>query len=141
MDQQKPKHFLILKIIGLCAIALLVYAIILAITGFGDLESNRFMIGAMLTPFSLFIGITCTLAGFRPEIVKMRSKSMKYIQQENKQDLTEVASNTADILSGAVSKTAQAIQEGFEGEKMYCKYCGLKIGSDSKFCNHCGREQ
>ena len=141
MDEQKPKHFIVLKIVGLSALALTVYAIILAITGFGDFESNRFMIGAMLTPFSLIIGITCTLAGFRPEIAKMRAKTIKYIQQENKQDFTEVASNTADILSAAVSKTAHAVKEGFGEDKIYCKHCGSQIDSDSKFCRHCGKEQ
>lgn len=136
----KPKHFIIFKIIGLIGIILAIIGFVLTFVGFGDFESNNFMIGGFLTTFGLFIGISCLIIGFRPEITKMSAKSAKYIQQENKEDFRDIASNTAEIASEAISKTTTAIKKGLD-DKIFCKYCGEKIDSDSKFCNKCGKEQ
>lgn len=136
----KPKHFIILKIIGLIGIILAIIGFVLTFVGFGDFESNNFMIGGFLTTFGLFIGISCLIIGFRPEITKMSAKSAKYIQQENKEDFRDIANNTAEIASEAITKTTTAIKKGLD-DKIFCKYCGEKIDSDSKFCNKCGKEQ
>jgi len=136
----KPKHFIILKIIGLIGIILAIIGFVLTFVGFGDFESNNFMIGGFLTTFGMFIGISCLIIGFRPEITKMSAKSAKYIQQENKEDFRDIASNTAEIASEAITKTTTAIKKGLD-DKIFCKYCGEKIDSDSKFCNKCGKEQ
>ena len=136
----KPKHFIIFKIIGLIGIILAFIGFVLTFVGFGDFESNNFMIGGFLTTFGLFIGISCLTIGFRPEITKMSAKSAKYIQQENKEDFRDIASNTADITSEAITKTTTAIKKGLD-DKIFCKHCGEKIDSDSKFCNKCGKEQ
>lgn len=136
----KPKHFIIFKIIGLIGIILAIIGFVLTFVGFGDFESNNFMIGGFLTTFGLFIGISCLIIGFRPEITKMSAKSAKYIQQENKEDFRDIASNTAEIASEAITKTTTAIKKGLD-DKIFCKYCGEKIDSDSKFCNKCGKEQ
>ena len=136
----KPKHFIIFKIIGFIGIILAIIGFVLTFVGFGDFESNNFMIGGFLTTFGLFIGILCLIIGFRPEITKMSVKSAKYIQQENKEDFRDIASNTAEIASEAITKTTTAIKKGLD-DKIFCKYCGEKIDSDSKFCNKCGKEQ
>jgi len=136
----KPKHFIIFKIIGLIGIILAIIGFVLTFVEFGDFESNNFMIGGFLTTFGMFIGISCLIIGFRPEITKMSAKSAKYIQQENKEDFRDIASNTAEIASEAITKTTTAIKKGLD-DKIFCKYCGEKIDSDSKFCNKCGKEQ
>ena len=136
----KPKHFIIFKIIGLIGIILAIIGFVLTFVGFDDFESNNFIIGGFLTTFGLFIGISCLIIGFRPEITKMSAKSAKYIQQENKEDFRDIASNTAEIASEAITKTTTAIKKGLD-DKIFCKYCGEKNDSDSKFCNKCGKEQ
>ena len=70
----------------------------------------------------------------------MQTKSIKYIQEENKDDLAEIAETSADIVGEAITKTAKAVSDGFE-EKMFCRHCGERIPADSKFCKKCGREQ
>ena len=137
---KRPIHFLIFKIIGVAGIAAAVYGAVLAIRGFGDFESNNFMIGGFLATFGLFVGVACILIGFRPEIARMNAKSMRYIQEENKDDLSAIASNTADIMSDAVKTTASAVGEGMRATK-FCKHCGEKIDADAKFCPSCGEGQ
>ena len=139
MDNKKPKHFLILKIIGFIALGLTILGFVLTFTGFGDHESNNFMIGGFITSFGFFATVICLVSGFRPEITKMATKSAKYIQEENKEDLTEIASTTADITGEAVTKTVKAIKKGTKNT-MFCKYCGAEIGEDFKFCSKCGKE-
>jgi hypothetical protein len=58
----------------------------------------------------------------------------------NKEDLKDIASTAVEITSEAITKTATAIKTGLD-DKMFCKHCGEKIDSDSKFCNKCGKEQ
>jgi hypothetical protein len=67
---KKPYAFIILRIVGICFLAIALFGIVLAIIGFGDFETNRFMIGALMTVFGLFIGVSCTVMGFLPEISK-----------------------------------------------------------------------
>ena len=138
MSNNKPKHFIILKIIGIFLILVAVYGLVLIFTGFGDFESNKFMIGIMLTPFAFVGGITCTVMGFKPEIAKMHSKSFKYIQEENKEDLKEIANTYSDITKEAVNTITKAVIDG-KNQTMYCKHCGKEIDKDSKFCSHCGK--
>ena len=137
---KRPIHFLIFKIIGVVGIAAAVYGAVLAIRGFGDFESNDFMIGGFLAVLGVFVGISCTVVGFGPEIAKMRTHTARYIVEENKDDLTAIASNTADIMSDAVKTTASAVGEGMRATK-FCKHCGEKIDADAKFCPSCGKEQ
>ena len=141
MENNKPKHYLILKVVGFLGVALAILGFVLIFTGFGDFESNKFMIGIFALPFGFFVGAVGLVAGFRPEITKMTAKSAKYIQGQNKQDLTDIVSTNAEIISGAVQKTAEAVKQGFAEEKMFCKHCGAQIDADSTFCNKCGKEQ
>ena len=138
--KSKPKHFLIFKMVGAVGIIAAVTGVILTIKGFGDFESNNFMIGSFAAVFGVMaasIGITI---GFGPEIARAKAKSVRYIQEENKEDMTAIASNTAQIISDAVATTAGAFSEGMRKTK-FCKHCGTEIDSDSKFCSSCGKEQ
>ena len=134
--------FKIMKLIGVLGIIVAIIGITLSITGFGDFETNNFMLGGLLTAFGIFVGILCLVLGFAPEISKFKIETAKYIQEQNKEDLTDIATNTADIMEDAVAKTAGAVRKGFAKEAtMYCKHCGAVIDSDSKFCKSCGKEQ
>ena len=139
-NNNKPKHFIVFKIVGFIGIILAIIGFALTVVGFDDFESNNFMIGGLMATFGLFIGISGLMIGFRPEITKMSTKSVKYIQQENKEYFKDIASNAADIASEAITKTTTAIKTGLD-DKIFCKHCGEKIDSDSKFCNKCGKEQ
>ena len=139
-NNNKPKCFIIFKIVGFIGIILAIAGFVLTFVGFGEFESNNFMIGGLMATFGLFIGVSGLVIGFRPEITKASTQSIKYIQQENKEDLKDSASTAAEIASEAITKTATAIKTGLD-DKMFCKHCGEKIDSDSKFCNKCGKEQ
>ena len=109
---KKPIRFVILKIVGLIGIIVAITGIVLTIQGFGDFESNNFMLGIFMIPFGLFIGVSCSLIGFMPEIRKMQTKTLKYVQEENKDNLTEIANTTADIVDDAITQTAKAMKKG-----------------------------
>ena len=139
---KKPLSFLILRIIGICCLAIALLGIVLVIIGFDDFETNHFMIGSFLATFGLFAGITCTLAGFRPEISKTSIRTQKYIQNENKEYLTDIANTAAEINANAVTSISRAAAQGFTQENtVFCKECGAKIDADSKFCRYCGTKQ
>jgi len=137
---QKPKYFLIFKILGCVFAVVTIIGFVLVFTGFGDFENNNFMLGGFMSTFGLFLTVAFLVTGFRPEITKMSTKSARYIQQENKEDLTDIANITADIAGGAITKTTRAIKKGIKDTK-FCKLCGAEIDADSKFCNSCGGEQ
>ena len=92
-----------------------------------------------MMPFGLFLGVSCLVMGFKPEITKHTIKTTKYIQEENKEELKEMLLTTAEIHSEAVTTTAKAVKAGMS-DTMYCKHCGQKIDSNSKFCKYCGKE-
>lgn len=135
----KPRHLLPFKIAGIIGVIAIVTGIVLVVTGFGDFESNRFMIGSFVAVGGVMLTAIGITVGFAPEIAKARAKTVRYIQEENKNDLTAIADNTAEIVSGAVSTVAGAVSDGMK-KTMFCKYCGAKIDSDSRFCSVCGKE-
>ena len=138
MKNQKPLHFLILKIVGFLLLAVAITGFGFVFTGFGDFSSNTFMIGGLMVTAGLFGTALCLSIGFSPELAKMHTKSARYIQNENKDELKEIAATSAEIASDAVSITARAVREGLR-DKIFCKYCGKEIDADSKFCSHCGK--
>lgn len=137
---KKPKHLLVLKALGFVSIAVAIAGFALAFIGFGDFEHNYFMLGGIMSTVGTFVGILCLVSGFRPEITKLSTKTAKYIQEDNKEDLTDISDNNAEIMSGAVRKTAEAVKQGL-AETRFCKYCGEKIDVDSVFCSKCGKKQ
>jgi hypothetical protein len=138
---KKPYLFVILRIVGICFLAIALFGIVLTVIGFGDFETNRFMIGSFMTAFGLFIGISCTVMGFIPEISKTTVQTQKYIQSENKDDLKDIANTEAEINAQAVTALARAAADGFSGDKVFCKKCGETIDADSVFCRYCGTKQ
>jgi ribosomal protein L33 len=136
---KKPTHFHIFKLVGVVGVITAVVGIVLAVSGFGDFETNNFMIGGLLTVIGMMATAIGIMIGFGPEIAKARVQTARYIQEETKDDLTAIASNSAEITKDAVTTTAEAIREGMEIKK-YCKHCGAKIDSDAKFCTACGKE-
>lgn len=135
----KPKHFLIFKIIGFVFLFIAIFGFYKLFTGFGDFKSNNFMIGMFLGPIGMFLAFTSLIIGFRPELTKLSTKSVKYIQEEIKEDLKDIVTTNAQITKDAVTTTVQAVKEGIE-DQIYCKYCGNKIDKDSVFCKHCGKK-
>lgn len=144
----KPKHFLICKILGAFLIVTGITLIILANTvcaeevvlgdwNTGETSANFALLA--LGGFMIPISFALLAIGFTPEITKMSVKSKKYIQAENKEDLTNIVDNTADITSGAITKTTQAIKKGLR-DTMFCSECGAEIDVSSKYCNHCGKK-
>lgn len=135
----RPRHFWIFKIIGVIGAVATVTGIVLTVAGFGDFESNNFMIGSFVAVIGVMMTALGITIGFGPEIAKARAKTLRYIQEENKDDLTAIANNSAEIMSDAVSKTANAIANGVQ-KTMFCKHCGARIDADSTFCSCCGKE-
>lgn len=140
MGNKKPKFLLILKILGFVFIGVAIAGAVIAFKGFGDFESNNFMIGGIMASLGSFAGISCLVVGFMPAMTKGMTKTAKYIQEENKEDLKDMANTSAEINSEAITKTARSVKEGLKSTK-FCKYCGAEIDSDSVFCSTCGKEQ
>lgn len=136
----KPKHFLIFKIIGFACIPVAVLGIVLTIIGFGDFEHNWFLFGMIMLPVGFFGTFFGLINGFAPEIAKASAQTAKYIQNENKELLRDLATASAEINKDAVTTLASAVREE-QTDTVFCKHCGRKIDSDSRFCSHCGGEQ
>ena len=136
----KPKHFLIFKIIGFASMLIALAGLVLLIMGFGDFEHNWFLFGMFMLPIGIFGSFIGLVNGFMPEISKATARGVNYIQKQNKEELTEIANTSAEINKEAVTTIASAVSEGL-GDKMFCKHCGKRIDADSKFCSFCGKEQ
>jgi hypothetical protein len=95
------------------------------------------MIGGFLFPVGIFLCALGFFLGFKSEIAKMHIQSSKYIQQENKEDLKDIANTSAEISSEAITTITKAVKEGTK-DKKFCKYCGAEIDGDSVFCSKCG---
>ena len=136
----KPKHFLIFKLIGFVSLMVALAGLVLLIVGFGDFEHNWFLFGMLMLPIGFFGAALGLVNGFMPEISRATARSASYIQKQNKDALKEIANTSAEINKEAVATIASAVSEGL-GEKMFCKHCGKRIDADSKFCSFCGKEQ
>ena len=129
----------LMKVVGFALLGLAIYGLVLTFNGFGDFESNDFMIGGFLTVAGVMMCGVGLMIGFTPEITKARAKAVRYLQEENKEDLSSIASTGAEIMSDAITKTASALSEGLNQTK-FCKHCGARIDADSRFCSACGKE-
>ncbi len=143
-ENKKPKVFKVLKVIAPILLLVGIVLIILGTAVFPQTWGGR-AVGpnpALFVPGMIiaFSSIPCFFIGYMTNINKTMIKTAKYIQEDNKEDLTDMANTSADIASGAVTKTAKAIKEGLK-EYKYCRHCGKKVEEDSKFCKHCGKEQ
>lgn len=64
----------------------------------------------------------------------------KEILDNNEETMKDNVIRKANINKKGIEITANAIKEGLNGSKIYCKHCGKIIDDDSKFCKSCGKE-
>ena len=77
----------------------------------------------------------------RGKFMSMQVKSAKYMVDESKEDIESINTTMARASEDAVEITTRAVKKGLtQDEKVFCKHCGAKIDSDSKFCSKCGKE-
>ena len=77
-----PNHFLLFKILGIIGVIAAVAGVVLAVSGFGDFESNKFIIGVFMTGGGSMLSAIGLSIGFRPEIMRMRTQTARYIQEQ-----------------------------------------------------------
>ena len=143
--ENKPKIFLVLRIIGFVLLAVGITLIIVgAVQKVPSMGEPGWFGGETAKHGMIFGGVACCMfscpmiiISFTTHISKTMIKTSRYIQEENKQDLTDLASTNADIVGDSITKTVRSIRKGFKDEK-FCKYCGSQIDEDSKFCSQCG---
>ena len=140
---EQPKIFLALKILSPIFFLVGLTLIILAVTVFADVTrvmdvETRFPEMACLTPgcFILVLSVPCFVMGYAPKINKIAIKTAKYVQQENYDDLTDIATASAEITKDAVTITAKAIRDGVSDTK-YCKHCGAPANPHKEKCDYC----
>ena len=138
--KKKPTYFLICKLVGIACLLGTLAGVILITRVFGDFENSYYIVGWFLVAFGMTFGSLFLAIGLKPSFAKARIQLQKYILEENKDDLTSIASDRADITSDAVKTTARAVKEGL-CEKKFCKYCGKQIDADARFCSACRKEQ
>ncbi|MCF0112228.1 MAG: zinc ribbon domain-containing protein [Erysipelotrichaceae bacterium] len=67
----------------------------------------------------------------------------KDIYDRHEDDYHDLAKRKASVYKDADSDIAKAMKEGFSdsSRRTTCRYCGQTIDADSRFCNHCGKQQ
>lgn len=110
----------------------------------------------------IFAIMTLVSPKFRGKMMSRQIKSLKYMTEYSKDDLTDlgeasininssilnnnedklknIADKTANISKDAITTTVSAIKKGIK-DNIYCKHCGKAIDNDSKYCKHCGKKQ
>lgn len=68
-------------------------------------------------------------------------KAQKNILDENEEVLKDIATRNANISKDSIEITARAIKDGLTKDTIFCKHCGKTIEEDSKYCKHCGQQQ
>lgn len=90
----------------------------------------------------IFIILQMVSPKFRGKLLSREVKSVKYMIDESKDDIASISNDMADATKGGIETVTRAIKKGItDDEGIFCKYCGFKIDSDSKFCKNCGKEQ
>lgn len=115
----------------------------------------------------IFVILSIFSPKFQGKMMSKQIKSVKHMMDYSKDDLKELMKTTAktgtiaekeildeneDIMSNnerrkanikkeGIEVTARAIKDGLTSNKIYCRYCGTSIESDSRFCKNCGKEQ
>lgn len=79
------------------------------------------------------------------ELMKITAKTGTIAEKEILDENEDIMSNNerrkANIKKEGIEVTARAIKNGLTSNKIYCRYCGASIESDSRFCKNCGKEQ
>lgn len=136
---QEPKYFKVSRVLGFCFIPVAILGIVFLAVGFGG-NTSLFVLGSIFTSLGLFLTIAFLMFGFLPKISKANVKLSRYIQQENRADLTDISTAQADIQSEGFKKAARAVKEGLKDVK-YCQECGTEIDENANFCSKCGAKQ
>ena len=115
----------------------------------------------------IFVILSIFSPKFQGKMMSKQIRSVKHMMDYSKDDLKELMKTTAktetiaekeildeneDIMSSnekrkanikkeSIEVTARAIKDGLTSNKIYCRYCGTSIESDSRFCKNCGKEQ
>lgn len=66
--------------------------------------------------------------------------SSKNIIDNHEEDLKNIVNKSANIMENGIETTVRAIKKGLTNNPIYCKHCGKKVDADSKYCKHCGKE-
>lgn len=140
---KNPVIFAVLKTLGFVLFVVAIVFFVISRLNFGNFDSNWFMTGGVLGGICFVLGFISLGIGFAPQIAKLNIKLSKHIQEQNKDDLAQIASTNAVLSQDAIKKTASAVKRGIDEEcaGKFCCQCGKKIASDAKFCSHCGAEQ
>lgn len=94
----------------------------------------------------LFVIIIFTMFSpkLRSKFVDAQLKAQKQVIDDNEELLKDLNTRSAEITKDGTKvqyrAMAEGIKEGLGEEKIFCKYCGKQIDTDSKFCNGCGKE-
>lgn len=149
--KENAKRNLVLMIIGGVGIAIAVAGIIMYIVNLGgEFSTGLFIAGLLMMVLGILSGVPCLFFAFLPRLLEARVESMQRLQQQNIHIIKEIsaaasqasadmhaATSTPDSSDNTV--TEESVSEN-NVEKMYCKYCGVQIDLDSKFCKSCGKE-
>ena len=123
---KEPKHFKVLRILAFSLLSAGILLIVLGCAVFrveafvGDGTDANF---ALLMPgiFLCFFSAPCFFMGFMPKINKMNIETTKYLQQSNKNNLTDILNSKTRI--GLLSD---------------CMSCNFKENSPCDYCMNQG---
>ncbi|NLW69953.1 MAG: zinc ribbon domain-containing protein [Eubacteriaceae bacterium] len=130
-------------------------------------ESLFFIVPIIVILVFVFTFLSILSPRFRAKFMSKQIKATKYMVEESREDLTDIAStsgkimvdsaervigqnksalknmaqDSADITSGAIEQTMRAVKRGLSEESIYCKHCGQAIDGNSVYCKYCGRKQ
>jgi len=89
----------------------------------------------------VFVILSIVSPKFRGKMMSHQVKSLKHMMDYSQEDLRDISDNMEYATHNSVRNKARAFKEGFGEYQIYCKHCGARIDSDSKFCKSCGKEQ
>ena len=104
---------------------------------------HLFMFIPLIIAFCMFVLIFTLMFNpkLRGKFMSRQIKATKYMMDESKDYLKDIATDMATATKDGVRITSHAVKEGFTDNSIFCKHCGTMIDDDSKFCKKCGKEQ
>lgn len=90
----------------------------------------------------IFVILSIVSPKFRGKMMSRQVQATKHMVDYSKEDLKDISDGMAYAAHDGIKSTAKALKEGLtDYDNVYCKHCGARIDSDSRFCNKCGKEQ
>lgn len=127
MSENKFDKSIIFKVLAFVGVAVVISGIVMTVTGFGDFESNNFMIGGFMVTFGIFATVLFFVKGFGSHFNKMN---------QNIEDIV------ANITKNATIGTDESDLKNNNSKKSStCVCCGAKLSKHSSTCDYCGKEQ